>query len=87
MVSISIKYYASLSIDNDVQGLLDKGLVVSVAAGNDNDDACTISPQRVKDVSINILMKGYTLEFYFFNLLFYTFDGQCEVMVMLLLRV
>ncbi|XP_033635061.1 extracellular serine proteinase-like [Asterias rubens] len=50
VVSISLVFPAWQGIDDATQSLLDRGLTVSVCAGNDNWDACQYSPQRVDGV-------------------------------------
>ena len=47
VVSMSLGGPASSVVDSAVQSLLGAGITVVVAAGNDNADACTVSPARV----------------------------------------
>ena len=51
VVSMSLGGGASTTTDNAVQSLIDLGFTVSVAAGNENQDACNVSPARVSNVS------------------------------------
>ncbi len=52
VVSMSLKYSSSTTVDDSVQKLLDNGYTVSVAAGNQNTDSCQYSPQNLVDVSL-----------------------------------
>jgi len=47
VVSMSLGGGSSTATDNAVQSLIDLGFTVSVAAGNENQDACNVSPARV----------------------------------------
>lgn len=49
VVSMSVGASASISLDNAVQRVIDAGYTASIAAGNDNRDACNSSPARVED--------------------------------------
>ncbi|XP_022106462.1 uncharacterized protein LOC110987746 [Acanthaster planci] len=49
VVSMSLGGGASTATDNAVQNLINLGFTVSVAAGNENVDACNSSPARVAD--------------------------------------
>jgi subtilisin family serine protease len=49
VVSMSLGGGASTTTDNAVQSLIDLGFTVSVAAGNENQDACNVSPARVSN--------------------------------------
>jgi len=49
VVSMSLGGGASTATDNAVQSLINLGFTVSVAAGNENADACNSSPARVPD--------------------------------------
>nr|XP_002738228.2 PREDICTED: cuticle-degrading serine protease-like isoform X1 [Saccoglossus kowalevskii]XP_006820766.1 PREDICTED: cuticle-degrading serine protease-like isoform X2 [Saccoglossus kowalevskii]XP_006820767.1 PREDICTED: cuticle-degrading serine protease-like isoform X3 [Saccoglossus kowalevskii] len=49
VVSMSVGAGASLSLDNAVQRVIDDGYTASIAAGNENQDACNTSPARVED--------------------------------------
>lgn len=49
VVNMSITGPAQDGLDNAVQILINAGLTVVVAAGNDNEDACLHSPARVAD--------------------------------------
>ena len=47
VVNMSLAGAASSALDTEVNGLLSAGMTTVVAAGNDNVDACGISPARV----------------------------------------
>jgi hypothetical protein len=47
VVNMSLGGGISTSLDNAVNNLINKGIVVVVAAGNSNDNACNYSPARV----------------------------------------
>ena len=49
VVNFSVGGSASQALDDAVQGLIDGGVVVVVAAGNSNTDACEASPGRLPD--------------------------------------
>nr|XP_006817604.1 PREDICTED: cuticle-degrading serine protease-like [Saccoglossus kowalevskii] len=49
VVSMSVGAGASTSLDNAVQRVIDDGYTASIAAGNENQDACNTSPARVED--------------------------------------
>ncbi len=51
VVSMSLGGGASNSLDNAAENLYRAGFVVSVAAGNDNANACNYSPARATNVS------------------------------------
>src|SRR5690349_16665155 len=46
VINMSIGGPASPALDSAVEGAVAAGVVVAVAAGNDNTDACTVSPAR-----------------------------------------
>lgn len=46
IASMSLGGGASAALDSAVVGLVNSGVPVSVAAGNDNRDACLYSPAR-----------------------------------------
>ena len=41
---------ASQTVDDAIQVMIDAGITVAVAAGNDDDDACDYSPARAVPV-------------------------------------
>lgn len=49
VVNLSLGGSASQAIDDATQGLIDGGVIVVVAAGNFNNDACNYSPARLPD--------------------------------------
>jgi len=50
VANLSLGGPASTTIDNAVQQLIDANIGVSVAAGNENDNACNYSPSRLSSV-------------------------------------
>ncbi|XP_071802739.1 aqualysin-1-like [Asterias amurensis] len=56
VVSVSLRFPASKSVDSAVTALWNAGYVVSVAAGNDDTDSCNSSPSR----SANTITVGAT---------------------------
>lgn len=50
VANLSLGGGASRALDQAVQKLINRGVVVVAAAGNDDRDACGVSPGRVKDV-------------------------------------
>ena len=42
---------ASLSMDNAVNNMVNAGIETAVAAGNENQDACNVSPARASQVN------------------------------------
>ena len=55
VVSMSLGFPITYSIDDAVQKLMDSNYVVSVAAGNSNANACNYSPAHVQGVSITFI--------------------------------
>ena len=51
VASMSLGGGASATVDDAVQYMIDAGITVAVAAGNDDDDACDYSPARSAPVS------------------------------------
>ena len=49
--SMSLGGGASSTLDNAVANAVGRGVVMSVAAGNDNSNACNYSPARESSVS------------------------------------
>ena len=49
VANMSLGGAASTAVDNAVRGSIAAGVVYSIAAGNDNDDACLTSPARVAE--------------------------------------
>jgi subtilisin family serine protease len=49
VANMSLGGGASISLDSAVQKMIFAGVVTSLAAGNENKDACTTSPARVSD--------------------------------------
>ena len=49
--SMSLGGGASTTLDTAVANAVGRGVVMSVAAGNDNANACNYSPARVESVS------------------------------------
>ncbi|KAJ8049814.1 hypothetical protein HOLleu_02726 [Holothuria leucospilota] len=54
VASLSLGGGASYSTDMAVRRLISAGITASVAAGNENQDACNVSPARVEDVAITV---------------------------------
>ena len=50
VANLSLGGPASTAIDSAVQQLIDNNIAVSVAAGNEDDDACLYSPSRLSSV-------------------------------------
>lgn len=50
VASMSLGGFPNKALDNAVQGLIDAGVTVVVAAGNFNMQACKSSPARVTEV-------------------------------------
>ena len=48
---MSLGFRDATIINDNVQRMLDKGMTVSVSAGNSNYDACNYSPAKVPGVS------------------------------------
>ncbi|XP_033638211.1 aqualysin-1-like [Asterias rubens] len=67
VVSVSLRFPASKSIDNAVTALWNAGYVVSVAAGNDDTDACTYSPSRAASTITTGATDKYDARAYFSN--------------------
>ncbi|PIK42327.1 hypothetical protein BSL78_20810 [Apostichopus japonicus] len=53
--SMSLGGGASISMDYAVEGMIDNGIQVAVAAGNDDDNACSYSPARTSQLQLERL--------------------------------
>lgn len=50
VANLSLSGPANESVDAAIRGLVDDGVAVAVAAGNENEDSCTLSPAREPSV-------------------------------------
>ena len=50
VANLSLSGPANESVDAAIRGLVDDGVTVAVAAGNENEDSCTLSPAREPSV-------------------------------------
>jgi subtilisin family serine protease len=67
VANLSIGGTASAVLDDAIQAMVDAGMVVVVAAGNEGQDACSTSPARVPDAITVGAVAQYDLEAGFSN--------------------